>query len=289
MFSKQAAAQDWVINNQPDKGEVALKQISTGGLSEFFIIFGAQTPDSVVQKYHLIVGRPVLLPQWALGWHQCKWCLRNLTEYQNVVAKYRENGIPLDAQWADIDYMDQYRPFTVDRDNFGGLKQYVDSLFHNETGPPVKFVPIIDPGVAFRPNVGYRAFDRGVEMNVFLKAPGSESELFAGRVWPNEAVFPDFTHPNASKWWSEQLTHFQQEEIWFDGLWLDMNEAANFCNGPCLAARQPEASQLDQLIYTPTGRSLQHKSLPVDIKHASGVTELDAHSYFGTMQSALTH
>lgn len=69
-----------------------------------------------------------------------------------------------------------------------------------------------------------------MEKGIFLQRHNAP---FKGRVWPNEAAFPDFFHPQASDWWGKQLTTFKYEKLWFDGLWLDMNEAANFCNGPC--------------------------------------------------------
>jgi len=43
---------------------------------------------------------------WALGWHQSKYCLRTALEHKDVVDKYNQYRIPLDVQWADIDYMD---------------------------------------------------------------------------------------------------------------------------------------------------------------------------------------
>jgi alpha-glucosidase len=91
--------------------------------------------------------------------------------------------------------MQDYRDFTVDNISFGGLKEYVDDLYHNKS---VKFVPIVDAAIAWRP--GYSTFDQGAAMNVYLTMPGS-SVPFEGRVWPNEAVFPDFYHPNTSIWW----------------------------------------------------------------------------------------
>jgi len=32
-----------------------------------------QDPNEVTVQYQSIVGNPVLTPQWALGWNQCKW------------------------------------------------------------------------------------------------------------------------------------------------------------------------------------------------------------------------
>jgi len=108
VFSKQAQAQDWIIINRPQDGKTELRQISTGGQSDFYIFISSSTPDSVIGYYQRIVGKPVLMPQWSLGWHQCKQCLRTVAEYREVVDNYAKYNIPLDAQWGDIDYMHNY-------------------------------------------------------------------------------------------------------------------------------------------------------------------------------------
>ncbi|XP_023237283.1 lysosomal alpha-glucosidase-like isoform X2 [Centruroides sculpturatus] len=66
-------------------------------------------------------------------------------------------------------------------------------------------------------------------MDVFVK--NITGDIFVGKVW-NEVttVYPDFTHPNASKYWSKQFERFYSE-IKFDGAWIDMNEPANFLDG----------------------------------------------------------
>jgi len=131
VFSKHAAAQDWVVKNFPKDGKTYLKQVSTGGVNDFYVIINSNTPDSVLSYYQRIVGKPVLMPQWALGWHQCKYCMRTVGEYKEVVDNYKKHNIPLDAQWADIDYMHNYQIFTVDLLHFGDLRSYVDDLFYN--------------------------------------------------------------------------------------------------------------------------------------------------------------
>lgn len=78
----------------------------------------------------------------------------------------------------------------------------------------------------------------------------------------------------------------------FDGLWLDMNEASNFCDGVCYKDQEIEDSQNYKLPYVPTGRNLEIKSMNVDAVHmpAEGgeVAELDAHSTFSTLQTKAT-
>jgi len=53
-----------------------------------------------------------------------------------------------------------------------------------------------------------------------------------GEVWPGAAAFVDFFHPNATKYWSDMLDTLYSK-INFSGVWIDMNEFSNFCDGPC--------------------------------------------------------
>ena len=41
---------------------------AAGGAGDLFVMF-ASKPGELVKKYHTVVGKPVLTPQWALGWH----------------------------------------------------------------------------------------------------------------------------------------------------------------------------------------------------------------------------
>ena len=226
------------------------------------------------------------MPQWALGWHQCKYCLRTVGEYKEVIENYAKYNIPLDAQWGDIDYMHNYQNFKVDLLHFGDLKQHVDDL-NNET-TKIKFVPIVDPGIAVRPN--YSTYQKGEAQKVFLKSKNDGGQTLVAQVWPNQAAIPDFFAENTAKWWHSELSEFRDNFANFSGLWLDMNEAANFCKGACLERQKSSESMADMFYYTPTGRSLESKSLPIDVEHANNMyTQLDTHNYFGAHQAAVTH
>ena len=38
------------------------------------------------------------------------------------------------------------------------------------------------------------------------------------KVWPGVTVYPDFTNPNTTEWWYNQIKAFH-EQVGFDGLW----------------------------------------------------------------------
>jgi alpha-glucosidase (family GH31 glycosyl hydrolase) len=114
VFFKQAQAQDWFIENDKNQGITQLKQIATGGITDIYVILNSNSPDSVISYYHRIIGKPFLPPMWALGWHQGKKCMRTVDEYKEVIEGYNKYRIPIDAQWADNSYMDNFRDFTVD-------------------------------------------------------------------------------------------------------------------------------------------------------------------------------
>jgi alpha-glucosidase (family GH31 glycosyl hydrolase) len=204
---------------------------------------------------------------------------------QAVLDGYDKYNIPLDVSWSDIDYLNSYRDFEFDQDpkTFADLPTFVDML---HTKRNMKYVPIFDAGIAYRPNKGtYPAFDEAMTQDIFTKIDG---KTFIGQVWPNDASFPDYFHPNTSTWFKSNLDKFYSS-IKFDGLWEDMNEASNFCNGACYPDQQVANPVKNKLKYTPTGRDLEGKSMPLDTTHYNGYLQLDAHSYYGTQEVQVTN
>jgi alpha-glucosidase (family GH31 glycosyl hydrolase) len=53
--------------------------------------------------------------------------------------------------------------------------------------------------------------------------------LFLGYVWPEgKTVFPDFFKEKTKVWWKREIKDQYDNMLKFDGLWIDMNEPANF-------------------------------------------------------------
>ena len=116
--------------------------------------------------------------------------------------------------------MIDYEDFTIDEQRFNLSR--MNSILQN-----YHYIPIIDAGI--KVNNG-TAYTEGVKRGVFVKdAAGNE---YRGKVWPGTTTFVDFFHPNATTYWEDML-NILYSKIKFSGIWLDMNELANFCDGPC--------------------------------------------------------
>jgi alpha-glucosidase (family GH31 glycosyl hydrolase) len=93
-----------------------------------------------------------------------------------------------------------------------------------------------------------------------------------------------------SSYWISSLTKFHNK-LKFDGLWIDMNEIANFCTGACIPEDVVpfEESIKSEMIYTPGQVDLEEHSISIDAKHFDGNNELDYHSLFGHLQGISTN
>jgi len=152
------------VKNDGDNSLTSVTSVAIGGAGDLFLIAG-QNPREVVADYHnFIVGKPTLPPIFALGWNQCRWGYENTQALRDVVQNYEDNGIPLDTQWNDIDYMDRYRNFEFDQNNYADLSDFVQEL-HDKN---MYYVPIVDAGIAIRPWGLYDAYLDGEQNKVFI-------------------------------------------------------------------------------------------------------------------------
>lgn len=142
----------------------------------------------------------------------------NADEVRAVAKGYRDNGMPIDAIYLDIDYMEDYKDFTVNNDRFPDFKAFVDEMKQQD----IRLVPIIDAGVKIQE--GYDVYEEGVKNNYFCK--NAEGKDFVSAVWPGLTHFPDFFNPEASKWFGSKYKLLTDMGI--EGFWNDMNEPAIF-------------------------------------------------------------
>jgi alpha-glucosidase len=188
----------------------------SGGMLRYYVIFGRL--ETIYKDLAELIGHPYMPPKWALGYHQSRWGYRIEEDVKDVVNGFIEHDMPLSAIHLDIDYMDGFRVFTVDKKRFPAMKKFTDEL--EEKG--IKIVASINPAV--KRDRKYKIYLDGLSKDVYCKL--KNGKLFTGVSWPGWSVFPDFTKPEARSWWQDQYSALLS--IGVAGIWHDMNEPSSF-------------------------------------------------------------
>lgn len=232
----------------------ALTFRTTGGVLDLFV-FAGPTPKDVISQYTALVGRPEMPPYWGLGYHVGEWGTKSLDDATALVTQMRAKGVPLEALWLDIDYMDDRKSFTLDETHFphAELKRFVDDLHFrnqylvviqtpaistekgeddddNELEPDADDAgyAVVSQAVGSRPSAN-STFQEAKAMRVLVKGVTGES-VVQKFLWSGWSAFVDFFHPNATEFWYQQLAALHDTLVPFDGLWLDMNEPSSSCD-----------------------------------------------------------
>ncbi|WP_075056549.1 hypothetical protein [Thermogymnomonas acidicola] len=187
-------------NNPPSQGEIDMDFNHQGmirarfsGCGHDMFIFPGSLKE-VLRCLRDISGPQSLPPRWALGFHQSRYSYMNGgDEVMSVARGFKDNGLPISAIHLDIDYMDGYRVFTVDRNRFvdlAGMNRDLASM-------GIRTVAIIDPGVKVDDN--YSVYREGLRRDAYVKWP--DGTYVNSPVWPGNVAFPDFTEEKVRDWW----------------------------------------------------------------------------------------
>ena len=172
----------------------------------------------ITRRFLSAVGRAYIPPLWAFGYGQSRFGYMKEADFDAVVKGHEENNLPLDYICMDIDYMDRYIDFTVDKKRFPDLKAYVTKLKNKG----IRLVPIVDAGIKIEP--GNPVYEEGVSKGYFCK--NKENGLFQAGVWPGMTHLTDFLKPEARAWFGNQYRFYTEQGL--EGFWNDMNEPAIF-------------------------------------------------------------
>lgn len=196
---------------------------------EVYYITGESCKD-IVRQFRSLIGRSYIPPLWAFGYGQSRWSYMSEDEVRGVVKSHRENGIPLDSVYLDIDYMERYKDFTLNEETFPDFAGFNREMKEQQ----IHLVPIIDAGV--KQEEGYPVYEEGLRKGYFCKK--ADGSPFVAAVWPGKALFPDMLNREAREWFGEQYKFLLDQGV--EGFWNDMNEPAIFYTEDRLARAQEE-------------------------------------------------
>ena len=207
-----------------DKNELVIT-VCSGNFTAYVVspaMDGADGSDnhlySIVRQFRHIIGKSYVPPRWAFGYQQCRWSYMSADEVCGVVDSYRKRNIPINAVYLDIDYMERYKDFTVNKETFPDFADFVKKMREKH----IHLVPIIDAGVKIED--GYDTYEEGRKNGYFCKE--ADGEDFVAGVWPGRVHFPDVLNEDARRWFGHGYKVLLDAGI--DGFWNDMNEPAIF-------------------------------------------------------------
>lgn len=183
---------------------------------DFYIIDGDNAYD-IVRQFRKIIGRSYIPPKFAFGFGQSRWGYKTKEDFLEAAKGYRENHIPIDMIYMDIDYMDSYKDFTIS-DEFPDFPEFVKEM----KAKNLRLIPIIDAGVKIEEN--YDVYEEGVANHYFCKK--EDGTDFVAAVWPGYTHFPDVLNPEVRSWFGAKYKLLTDDGI--EGFWNDMNEPALF-------------------------------------------------------------
>ena len=192
--------------------------------------FHTETPDydlyllsggnenEICREFRTLIGRSYIPPRWAFGLAQSRWGYKTEEDVREVARQYKEHDLPLDMICMDIEYMQDYADFTVNKERFPDLTKLSADL----KAPGIRLVPIIDAGVRVDPNDS--TCTEGLEKGYFCKK--ADGTPFVAAVWPGKAYFADFLRPEVREWFGHKYKALTDCGI--EGFWNDMNEPSLF-------------------------------------------------------------
>ena len=192
--------------------------------------FHTETPDydlyllsggnenAICKEFRTLIGRSYIPPKWAFGLAQSRWGYKTEEDVREVARQYKEHDLPLDMICMDIEYMQDYADFTVNKERFPDLAKLSADL----KAQGIRLVPIIDAGVRVDPNDS--TCTEGLEKGYFCKK--ADGTPFVAAVWPGKAYFADFLRPEVREWFGHKYKALTDCGI--EGFWNDMNEPSLF-------------------------------------------------------------
>lgn len=192
--------------------------------------FHTETPDydlyllsggnenAICKEFRTLIGRSYIPPRWAFGLAQSRWGYKTEEDVREVARQYKEHDLPLDMICMDIEYMQDYADFTVNKERFPDLTKLSADL----KAQGIRLVPIIDAGVRVDPKDS--TCTEGLEKGYFCKK--ADGTPFVAAVWPGKAYFADFLRPEVREWFGHKYKALTDCGI--EGFWNDMNEPSLF-------------------------------------------------------------
>ncbi|MDR3597606.1 glycoside hydrolase family 31 protein [Clostridium sp.] len=178
---------------------------------DYFITAG-KTPAQIEEQYASVVGKAPMMPEYGLGFWQCKLRYRNQEELLNVAREYKRRGIPVDVIVIDFFHWTKQGDFKFEPRDWPNPDAMIAELKELGIELMVSVWPTVDSrseNYTKMASEGYLiSADRGMNINMN---------------WMGETVFFDATHPEARDYvWQVCKKNYYDKGVRI--FWLDEAE-----------------------------------------------------------------
>ena len=178
---------------------------------DYFITAG-DSPAEILENYSAVVGRAPMMPEYGLGYWQCKLRYRNQEELLAVAREHKRRGLPMDAIVVDFFHWTMQGDFKFEKRDWPDPDAMVKEL--KEMG--------IETVVSVWPTIDERSENFG-QMNsagYLVRADRGNSNHMT---WMGNTVFYDATNPGAQEFvWDRCKENYYDKGIRI--FWLDEAE-----------------------------------------------------------------
>lgn len=177
---------------------------------DYFITAG-DTPAEIEYQYSAATGRTPMMPEYGMGYWQCKLRYRNQEEVLRVAREHKRRGLPMDVIVIDFFHWTLQGDFKFEPRDWPDPEAMVKEL--RDMG--------IETAVSVWPTIDERSENWGpMAENGYLMATDRCSER---NTWMGPTVYYDATHPGAQKFvWERCRENYYNKGI--RCFWLDEAE-----------------------------------------------------------------
>lgn len=175
-------------------------------------VTAGDTPAAIERNYANATGHSPMMPEWGLGFWQCKLRYWNQEQLLEVAREFRRRGIPLDLIVIDFFHWPHMGDFSFEREFWPDPKAMCDEL--HEMG--IKLMVSVWPQVA----IESENYAEMKSRNLLVMAEKGED---IGMMFEGPSQFFDATNPAARKYvWDKCRANYA--DLGVDAFWLDEAE-----------------------------------------------------------------
>lgn len=175
-------------------------------------ITAGETPAEIEEHYADATGKTPMMPEYGLGFWQCKLRYFNQQQVLDVASEYHKRGIPVDVFVIDYYHWPRCGDYRFDEEYFPNPKEMIDKL--HEMG--------METMVSIWPQIDWRSenYEEMKQQGLLVK---SDRGVDAQMIFHGNNVFLDATNPRTRKYvWDKVKKNYA--DLGIKTFWLDEAE-----------------------------------------------------------------